>query len=168
MILRTSQIPDEGKDLSGELDPAFLQADTKNESFKKPVRYELMAQMTDDGPLITGSFAVDTITRCARCWEEFEFEHRIDNYAFFDPDLKNVEELDLTESIREEILINLPSYPHCDELTDRECPGIEFLEENQRKVAEEFEKQKKKEADEHKEDTWSALDGLKVDPDEES
>jgi uncharacterized metal-binding protein YceD (DUF177 family) len=66
-------------------------------------------------------------------------------------ELEGPEQVDLTPFMREDILLNLPAYPHCDREGGRVCPVPEVL--------------KKKDDSgvlEARPPDWSALDKLKL------
>jgi uncharacterized metal-binding protein YceD (DUF177 family) len=64
-------------------------------------------------------------------------------------ELAGPEEVDLTPFMREDVLLNLPPYPHCDREGGRVCPAPEVLPKNEEENA-----LKARPPD------WSALDQL--------
>ena len=87
--------------------------------------------------------------QCVRCLEKFPFEIVVNDFAVH-TDLTGPEEIDLTPFMREDILLNLPAYPHCDREGGRVCPVPEVLKtEDDSGVLE------------ARPPDWSALDKLK-------
>jgi uncharacterized metal-binding protein YceD (DUF177 family) len=62
-------------------------------------------------------------------------------------ELHGPESVDLTPSIREEILLNLPAHPHCDRDGNRVCKAKQITNAEQ---------------DTKRKPDWSALDQLKL------
>src|SRR2546423_15470668 len=89
--------------------------------------------------------------RCVSCLQTFAHEIRVPAFAFH-TELHGPETVDLTPFFREDILLNLPAYPHCDREGDRKCKGpkIELA------AAETPDGEAKREHD------WEALDKLKL------
>ncbi len=161
--------PDDTLNLEGDLDPDFLLADAKNEEFTQSVHFNLTAQRTLEGEIIvTGEIDTPMKIRCVRCWEMFHWTQSIADFACVieESELDESLTIDLTEPLREEIFLQLPNYPRCDELSGRQCPGVEAIEaQNQRPFpgvdGESSEKSEGGEAG-RKEDKWGALDALRL------
>ena len=64
--------------------------------------------------------------RCVRCLESFPFDIEVKDFAVH-TELTGPEVVDLTPFMREDILLNLPPYPHCDREGGRVCPAPEGL-----------------------------------------
>ena len=87
--------------------------------------------------------------RCVRCLEAFPFEIEVKDFTVH-TELAGPEEIDLTPFMREDILLNLPAYPHCDREGGRVCPVP---------VATTAEEEKALQA---RPPDWSALDELEL------
>ncbi len=97
LTIDTSRVDPEGEELEGEVDCVDL-----DEPFVKPfggVRYVLHIQVFGSELLVRGRLEQDFDLVCSRCGPE----------------------VDLTEELRESIILALPTYPVCDET----CPGVE-------------------------------------------
>ncbi len=57
---------------------------------------------------------------CVSCLERFTYTIRVPDFALH-IDLVGPETIDLTPFIREDLLLNLPAYPHCDRDGGRIC-----------------------------------------------
>jgi uncharacterized metal-binding protein YceD (DUF177 family) len=92
---------------------------------------------------------VDLEMVCVGCLEKFVMPVRVDEFAC-QVELTGSEEIDLTEPIREDILLALPAHPRCDWDGRKACPGV------QRPPAADTE------GGESQPDVWGALDQLKL------
>jgi uncharacterized metal-binding protein YceD (DUF177 family) len=80
--------------------------------------------------------------------ERFAYPVNVDDFAI-QVELTGAEEIDLTEAIREDILLALPAHPRCDWNGERACPGVR--------------RQSAPPASEPEDsDVWSALNQLKI------
>ena len=72
--------------------------------------------------LATGRISVEFELECGRCLERFRQIVELDPYAAeIDPEGRNM--INLTERVREDILLDLPAYPRCENGTEpRQCP----------------------------------------------
>jgi uncharacterized protein len=155
MIIYRQQVLEEELELVGEEPAELLQVEDKDIRAASPLRYHLQASLQEDDLLVNGSISAVFHLRCVCCLEFFDKTIRIDPYALLEP-FENQASIDLTDRLREDILLHLPGYPRC-EMADspRECklPG-EILPENAYEPSPEGTVQQEKEV-------WSALDKLK-------
>ena len=137
LVVDVSRLDPEGETLEGEVDCIDL-----DEAFVKPfggVRYRLDLQVFGTELLVRGRLEQDFDLVCSRCGKDFDTTIKVEDYTIsYEVDEKSPE-VDLTEDLRESIILNLPTYPVCDEA----CPGIEQKTEMP------------------KDDRWGALDQLK-------
>jgi len=87
---------------------------------KNPLRYELDVSIVSNELLAFGRLAVDLQMCCSRCTVMFPVEVREDGYSFNMQVDKTTEFADLTEDIREAIILAFSSYPVC----SQECKGL--------------------------------------------
>ena len=137
LVVDVSRLDPEGETLEGEVDCIDL-----DEAFVKPfggVRYRLDLHVFGTELLVRGRLEQDFDLVCSRCGKDFDTTVKVEDYTIsYEVDEKSPE-VDLTEDLRESIILNLPTYPVCDEA----CPGIEQKTEMP------------------KDDRWGALDQLK-------
>ena len=123
LTIDTSRVDPDGESIEGEVDCVDLE-----EPFVKPfggVRYRLKLQVFGTELLVRGSIEQDFDLVCSRCGKDFDDTVKVDGFtASFEIPEKSPE-VDLTEEIRESIILSLPTYPVCDET----CPGVEKTEE---------------------------------------
>ena len=123
MIIQLSKIePQKGAKFSGE-DPAEALAWEGAESDMLrpagPLRWNFNARLFDDELLITGEAAADFTGTCARCGGLANITVR-EPLSFSMQVGENAAEADLTEEIREAILLALPLNPLC----KPDCAGL--------------------------------------------
>ena len=115
------------------------------------LEYEINASKADDSIIIHGRLNIEFSCECARCIQSFTYTMDLPNWtnvlSLSGVDAINItgESVDLTPSIREDILLGLPRHPLCDE----SCQGLV----SQRKVAQEEDKKQS--------DAWDELDEWK-------
>jgi uncharacterized protein len=105
-----------------EVSPEFLDF-SKEDYFqaKEDVAVKLRAEDTGSGILVKGELRTIVTCQCARCLENYAVLVEIDDFYEYFEDFD--EYIDLTESIRETILLALPGKGLCDE----KCSGICFF-----------------------------------------
>jgi uncharacterized metal-binding protein YceD (DUF177 family) len=92
----------------------------------RPLRYDLEAQKVEDGVLVQGELHLKVDCQCVRCLKSFEYSLDLPDWACLLP--LNGDEavpvvsdsVDLTPTLREDILLELPQHPLC----ERECGGL--------------------------------------------
>jgi uncharacterized metal-binding protein YceD (DUF177 family) len=156
MKINVASLPEEGLDLEGELDQEILQEGAKYETYAGPIQYSLHADNNTGGLLVTGSLHVPVDLRCVRCDNTFRYDLGTDEFTYFDDEVKG-DEAELAEPIREELLMLLPAYPHCDVEGGVSCPGHALLEKNHEDA--EFPPGNEQGGDSR----WGGLDKLKLD-----
>lgn len=133
-----AKLDPEGEILEGEADIVDL-----DEKYVHPfggVRYRLRAQAFGTELLVSGRLEQDFELVCSRCGKDFDTTIVVEDFAESYEINEKMQEIVLTSDARDAIILNLPSYPVCDEA----CPGIE-LKAKTRMPAD---------------DRWSALDSF--------
>ena len=122
MKVHLNQIPPEGLHVEGE-DPAeILELHDPNVTPAGPVRCSLNVGLSDGGLFATGEVGVDLDLVCVSCLEKFRYPLRVRDFAM-QMELTGAETVDLTPQIREDTLLALPAYPHCDWDGQKTCKG---------------------------------------------
>lgn len=129
-----------------------------------PIEFNLMAYVFDEILRVEGTLSSQFELECTRCLEKFSFDLVIDNYNT-EIEIENRGIVDLTDRIREDILLSLPVYPHCDAFSDeRVCPvGNRFTAVPEKIVDDEDSSSEGKPSSSRENDVWSALDTWKQD-----
>ncbi len=119
LIIDASRLDPEGEELEGEIDCVDI-----DETLVKPfggVRYHLSAQVFGTELLVRGRLEQDFDLVCSRCGKDFDTTVKVEDFTQSFEIPENDPEVDLTDEIRESIILTLPTYPVCDET----CPGVE-------------------------------------------
>ena len=138
LIVDASRVDPEGEEIEGEVMAVDL-----DEEFVKAfggVRYRLSLQVFGTELLVRGHLEQDFDLVCARCGKDFDDTVKVDDFTQSYEFGEKSPEVDLTDDVRESIILALPTYPVCAEA----CPGLRqnvAMPEDNR---------------------WGALDGLKV------
>ena len=138
LTIDVARLDPEGETIEGEVGCVDL-----DEEFVKPfggVRYRLEAKVFGTELLVRGRLEQDFDLVCSRCGRDFDDTVAVEDYTFSCPVDEKNPEVDLTEDVRESIILALSTYPVCSE----GCQGVEQRQEMP--------------AD----DRWAALDGLKA------
>jgi uncharacterized metal-binding protein YceD (DUF177 family) len=113
----------EGRPFVGTL-PVSLLAIRETDPIRPtgPIEYNLRATRDDDDLLISGSLRAPFSLDCVRCLQPIDYLVEIDDYQIEIP-IENDQIIDLTEGLREDILLTLPSYPRCEDgnVIPRDC-----------------------------------------------
>ena len=149
MKIHLRQIPAGGVHLEDEEDCPLSLLNSEEVRRVGPLRYVLDAGISEGALWVRGELTQPVQLHCVRCLEPFAFDIKVKDFAVH-TELTGPEEIDLTPFMREDILLNLPAYPHCDREGNRVCPAPITHHR------EEAKEEKERPTD------WSALDKLKL------
>lgn len=124
-------------------------ADLKEVTCLGPLSYDFDAGVSENALWVSGSLRQEVELACVVCLEKFAYEIKIPNFAVH-TGLHGPETIDLEPFVREDLLLNLPPYPHCDTQGGRTCPGATLHQPNAETT------EGKRERD------WGELDKLKL------
>lgn len=119
-------IDNAGRNFSGKVLPEALNLDSTNLdadiSFIRPIEYFLHVSEVSAGILVAGTLSGEIEVPCDRCLEPFEFDFNLGDVCHY---LENAttDIIDVTEDLREDILISLPAKFICDDECAGLCPG---------------------------------------------
>jgi len=147
MKINVMKVPEAGCHLSGNENAAILELNDPDIKIETPVSYELDVLVEDNALSATGRLGCDARMVCVSCLREFEYPVRVDNFAA-QVELNGAARVDLTETIREDILLVLPAHPRCDWDGKTVCPGLR--------------PSTRKDSDEVAADPWAALNELNL------
>ena len=116
-----SRLDKEPIELSGSVSEEFIALPEDDDyQVTAPLKYRLTVTKVSGGALVQGDCSTSISGICGRCLEEVEAEVAAENIDLF-IDLDGCgEEVDISEDIREELLINLPMNLLCHE----DCAGL--------------------------------------------
>jgi uncharacterized protein len=150
MKIHTLQIPPEGKHVEGEDPLSVLDLQDPSTVPIAPLSYSLDVGLSDGGLFATGEIQSAFSLQCVKCLENFDYPVVIPNFAC-QVELGTSEEVDLTESLREDIVLALPAHPRCDWTGLNPCSGMHLRPEEPIQT-------------EQPKPVWDALDRLKLQP----
>ncbi len=112
MIIEIQKISENGSTYEGALPPESL--DLEGDKFIRPkgdVRYVLTAEIVSEQVIVRGSLETELDLLCVVCAEFFSTTVRVSSFLRAYAIKPGMERLDLTEDIREDILLEVPHYP---------------------------------------------------------
>jgi uncharacterized metal-binding protein YceD (DUF177 family) len=116
-----AHIPHDGSvQVAGDLDPAILNLEDTEWTAKSPIRFSVEISLSGGDIYGLGYAALDLTATCVKCLEEFSSALEIPDLALH-KEADGRELVDLTDELREDILLILPSHPRCDVDGNREC-----------------------------------------------
>lgn len=125
LFIDLRHFPAEGVHREGTLPIAFFDlAASDPVRPKSPLVYALDIRRDDDELIMTGEIRATFSLECGRCTERFDYLLDVPDFLLEVP-LENAQTIDLTEPLREDILLALPSYPRCEDgnINPRACPA---------------------------------------------
>jgi uncharacterized protein len=146
MKVHLKQIPARGLHLEGTEQKEILQLEDTQVKSIAPVSYSLDVGLSGSGLFATGRLWTSLEMECVKCLRRFAYPLTIENFAT-QIELTGSELVDLTDVVREDILLALPTHPHCDWDEKTVCPGPQDLVEKQELEGS---------------NAWDALDELKL------
>jgi hypothetical protein len=114
LIIDLANLPEEGKSFSGELDGAIFGLPQDDAVSVGPLEYDLWVQRFESELLATGSISAPFEFTCVVTLKPFIKTIRIPSAAI-SVEIGNSGQVNLGEALREEILIEFPADPRCDE-----------------------------------------------------
>jgi uncharacterized metal-binding protein YceD (DUF177 family) len=145
------QIPAEGLHLEGEEDCPVPELEAQGIRCAGQMCYKIDIGISGGALWANGSLKQPVELSCVSCLEKFAYEINVPAFALH-TELHGPETIDLMPFFREDILLNLPPYPHCDREGGRVCRVASRVESRGEAEAAE----RKREAD------WQALDKLNL------
>lgn len=118
-------LPDGGKDISGQELPTFFALDPKDSiQAVSPLKYDLHIERDGGELLISGRLEATFSLECGACLERFEQRVELEDYSS-EIEIGKDDTINLTDTVREDTLLALPSYPRCDagNVHPRQCPA---------------------------------------------
>ena len=121
MIIPLKDIPEDGLPLSGELATKDYDLPLGEYLDWEAIDYDLNASIIGTECLIRGSLSSSMKVACARCLDPLPLTLSIDAFEHSYP-TEGVDSIDLTQDIREDILLALPLAPRCELDEKSKCP----------------------------------------------
>lgn len=118
-------LPADGKQVSGTLPASFFALpETDSAKAVTPLTYDLTFLRDDKDILVTGSLGATFNLECGRCLQRFDHQVELSEYQAEVP-IEKETTMDLTDLVREDILLTLPNFPRCEDgnVEPRDCPA---------------------------------------------
>lgn len=117
--------------------------------------YDVEAGQQGQSVWVTGQVSASFDLRCVNCLEMFRYSVELPDFAA-QQDVSGPEIIDLTDEVREDILLALPPHPKCDVDGDVICPG-------RRLAADHAPEKAPQERARSSDSSWDALNQLDID-----
>jgi len=121
MKIWVARIPDEGSHYEGDEPGEILELE--NDPFysvEGDVHYVLEAQVVSEELVVRGVLSVEMNLKCTRCSEFFSTTVTDSDFLRAYPASKEIDSVDITNDLREELLLHVLGFPVCSE----ECKGL--------------------------------------------
>ena len=156
----------EGEGLCGEEDPSILDLSTFSQEIKADgmIKYDLYATMAGKDLIVTGSAQVRLHSLCAVCLDDAEYLLAKKDICIHVENIPMDGFYDLTDEVRENLLLSMPMRIKCKEDCKGLCSGCGAnlnTEKCSCKKKKSSGKGKKEEEAGREKTDWSALDQLK-------
>ena len=156
LVIDLTTLPEEGMAFSGQLDGAIFDLPDKDASSAGPLEYDIWAQRFESELLLTGVLSAPFDFTCVVTLKRFLKTVYLESAAI-SLEIGHSSQIDVTEALREEVILDFPADPRCDEgdvpepcEIDSRYLAVDKPEENGLTPA------PRKEGD----DRWSALNDL--------
>ena len=111
MKIYVNRVPDEGLTEQATYDPAALDMDRIDIHPRQPFRLEARIQKADQELIVQADIQAPLTMTCARCLEDFT--STVTPHNVFTYRLDSTEVVDITDDVREEVMLAYPLVPIC-------------------------------------------------------
>ncbi len=155
------RLPPSGAKIAGESSEAVQLDPNDPVQPLTPLSYVLDARHTGDFLHLEGTLEATFSLECGRCLTRFPYAVRIPNYVSDIP-VENLEIIDLTPGLREDILLDLPGYPRCEigNVEPHGCPASDAFSSRESSGSPSVADTDKPD----KKNVWGALDDIDTNP----
>ena len=120
MKVHLRQIPPQGLHLEGEEDCPMPELEKDGIVCAGPLQYSLDLGISDGSLWANGRLSQPIEQSCVSCLERFVHTIQVPEFALV-TELTGPETVDLKPFMREDIMLNIPAYPHCDRHGGKVC-----------------------------------------------
>jgi uncharacterized metal-binding protein YceD (DUF177 family) len=121
MIIEIPKISAEGSQYTGEENPSILELDNDRLiHVEGPIYYDFFAQIVSHELIVQGGLTVKIACQCSKCAEFFSTTLKDLSFLRAYEITEGLDSVDVTEDIREELLLNFPAFPVCSD----DCKGL--------------------------------------------
>ncbi len=118
MIIDVNRIPEEGLTEHATYDPSAMDMERFDVHLDQPFEVDAFITKADQEVVVTAQIRCPVRLSCARCLEEFTSDLRPG--GIFSYRVKPTEVVDITEDVRQEIILAYPMVPVC----RPDCKGL--------------------------------------------
>jgi uncharacterized protein len=118
MKIAVSRIPEEGLREHATIDPSALDMERNDIHLAEPFEVDAFATKLDQELVVTVDIRAPLRMTCARCLEDYSSELKTD--AIFNYQVKPADVVDITDDVRQEIILGYPMIPVC----RPDCKGL--------------------------------------------
>lgn len=123
LIIDVSRLQEGGESLEGAVSPELLDLhESRPATPVGPISFNLRAEVVSHELIVSGGLAFECRVECCRCAEIYSTTVRVSSFLRAYEVPTGSETVDLTADVREDILLNLPSFPLCSESCKGLCP----------------------------------------------
>jgi uncharacterized metal-binding protein YceD (DUF177 family) len=119
MKIEVARIPESGITLEEDEPPEIMGESRDRVAYKQPIHVRVSANCVGKTLVVHGKLSTTVRLECNRCLKTYDHPVEIQDYRFA-AEVKGDETVDLTESIREDIILTLPMKRLC----APECKGL--------------------------------------------
>ena len=119
MKINVKRIPVDGEMVEDSAPAAIMELENPDVRFEHPVEYRVHAQIQGNALLVTGKLRTPVTLRCSRCLKIFQWPVRVDDFVVH-RELTGEDFVDLTDNLREDIILQLPQRALC----QKDCQGL--------------------------------------------
>ena len=114
MIIDIPKLSPEGTQLAGEIPGEILGLEEDKFAHSDgPIQYDVFAYIVSHELIVKGVLKAPVALLCGRCAEFYSTFLVVSSFLRAYPISEGVEKVDLTDDIREDIIVEIPSYPAC-------------------------------------------------------
>ena len=118
MKIHVKGVPEEGLEEHASYDPTTMDMDREDIHLREPFEVDAAISKVDSELVVRADIRCPIHLMCGRCLEEFTTTLTTD--AIFSYHVKPVDVVDITEDVRQEILLTYPMIPVC----RPDCKGL--------------------------------------------
>ncbi len=119
MHVEVAKIPKSGMSVDEEESPQIMGLAFDRVKYREPVHARLSVFLVGSTLVVEGELSTTAVLECNRCLKEFDHQLVVPDYNH-SVEVRANDTVDLTESVREHIILSLPMKRLCSE----ECKGL--------------------------------------------
>ena len=119
MKINVKNIPDDGETLQGAAPSTIMDFADPVVTFDHDVEYRVHVQIQNNAVLVAGTLATPVTLHCSRCLKSFQHSITVKEFVVH-RELQGEDFVDLTDNLREDIILELPQRALC----QIDCQGL--------------------------------------------